>query len=210
MTTRQDRVFNPAEEKRETSRMLGRERQKLRRLGMRDDGSGASRKPGSAFRGKGEGRLRSRRNDAGESRREFPRGTGRLDLGGGVGRGRHRRLGACRAEPYASGPVAGGGGFGTRSDLLEKPACIDEAQLAQVEALDSRYPFPVWVAMEYRYMPPIAALIGEIRHGETLGNLVSVSIREHRFPFLRKVNDWNRFNRYTGAPWWRNVAIFSI
>ena len=26
-----------------------------------------------------------------------------------------------------------------------------------------------------------------------------LSIREHRFPFLEKVNDWNRFNRYSGG-----------
>ena len=25
------------------------------------------------------------------------------------------------------------------------------------------------------------------------------SIREHRFPFLQKVNDWNRFNQYSGG-----------
>ncbi len=26
-----------------------------------------------------------------------------------------------------------------------------------------------------------------------------LTIREHRFPFLHKVGDWNRFNRYTGG-----------
>ena len=29
--------------------------------------------------------------------------------------------------------------------------------------------------------------------------MVMLAIREHRFPFLMKVGDWNRFNRYTGG-----------
>ena len=47
-------------------------------------------------------------------------------------------------------------------------------------------------------MPPTTALLNEIRSG-TVGNVKMVSIREHRFPFLQKVDDWNRFNRNTGG-----------
>src|SRR6185312_6178384 len=36
-------------------------------------------------------------------------------------------------------------------------------------------------------------------HGGRVGRLQMLSIREHRFPFLRKVGDWNRFNRNTGG-----------
>ncbi len=52
----------------------------------------------------------------------------------------------------------------------------------------------VWVGMEYRFMPSIARLIQEVDIG-TLGAPKMLSIREHRFPFLRKVGHWNRFNR---------------
>jgi predicted dehydrogenase len=52
--------------------------------------------------------------------------------------------------------------------------------------------------MEYRYMPPVAELIDEVRKGTT-GMLRMLSIREHRFPFLPKVGDWNRFNARTGG-----------
>ncbi|MBX9730716.1 MAG: gfo/Idh/MocA family oxidoreductase, partial [Sphingomonas sp.] len=55
-----------------------------------------------------------------------------------------------------------------------------------------------WTAMEYRYMPPAAEFIAEI-HGGRIGALKMLSIREHRFPFLPKVGDWNRFNRNTGG-----------
>ncbi len=83
--------------------------------------------------------------------------------------------------------------------LLEKPACTELSQVAELRALASTYPAPLWVAMEYRYMPPIARLIDEIRVGRATGPLAMLSLREHRFPFLVKVGDWNRFNRYTGG-----------
>ncbi|KAE8683780.1 hypothetical protein F3Y22_tig00111166pilonHSYRG00005 [Hibiscus syriacus] len=47
-------------------------------------------------------------------------------------------------------------------------------------------------------MPPVAKLIDLVKDG-TLGQVKMVAIREHRFPFLVKVNNWNRFNAYTGG-----------
>jgi predicted dehydrogenase len=45
---------------------------------------------------------------------------------------------------------------------------------------------------------PVARLIEEVRAG-TAGRLRMLAIREHRFPFLPKVGDWNRFARNTGG-----------
>jgi myo-inositol 2-dehydrogenase/D-chiro-inositol 1-dehydrogenase len=56
----------------------------------------------------------------------------------------------------------------------------------------------VWVGMEYRYMQAVGRLIDAVRSG-TVGRLWMIAIREHRFPFLTKVDDWNRFNRNTGG-----------
>ena len=47
-------------------------------------------------------------------------------------------------------------------------------------------------------MPPVQALLDAVRTGEA-GRLQMLSIREHRFPFLPKVGDWNRFSRRTGG-----------
>ena len=47
-------------------------------------------------------------------------------------------------------------------------------------------------------MPPAQRLIEEIAKG-TPGQQHMVAIREHRFPFLPKIGDWNRFNRRTGG-----------
>jgi predicted dehydrogenase len=51
--------------------------------------------------------------------------------------------------------------------------------------------------MEYRYMPPIAALVAEAE--AATGGVRMLSIREHRFPFLPKVGGWNRFDARTGG-----------
>ncbi|MEM1267506.1 MAG: Gfo/Idh/MocA family oxidoreductase, partial [Pseudomonadota bacterium] len=82
--------------------------------------------------------------------------------------------------------------------LCEKPLGLTEAECREIEDQAAGRPAPVWVAMEYRYMPPIARLIEEVRAG-TAGRLAMVSIREHRFPFLEKVGSWNRFNATSGG-----------
>ena len=82
--------------------------------------------------------------------------------------------------------------------LVEKPVCTRVDDIAALSQKAARHKAPIWVAMEYRYMPPVAELIGEVRKG-TIGRLQMLSIREHRFPFLPKVGDWNRFNERTGG-----------
>ena len=77
--------------------------------------------------------------------------------------------------------------------MVEKPLFIREDEAARVAALD----LPVWVAMEYRYMPAIARFLDRIE--AATGGATMLTIREHRFPFLPKVGGWNRFNRNTGG-----------
>ena len=81
--------------------------------------------------------------------------------------------------------------------LCEKPLFTDPADAPRLAALRAAYPAPIWVAMEYRYMPPVAHLIAQA--GVATGGIKMLSIREHRFPFLEKVGDWNRFNRNSGG-----------
>ncbi|GAA4647597.1 hypothetical protein GCM10023115_55590 [Pontixanthobacter gangjinensis] len=82
--------------------------------------------------------------------------------------------------------------------LLEKPFCttVDDAVTLARQMRD--YDPLVWVGLEYRYMPPVARFIERVQSGET-GAVKMFYIREHRFPFLEKVGDWNRFNRNTGG-----------
>lgn len=83
--------------------------------------------------------------------------------------------------------------------LVEKPLCITVSDCKKVvNAAKSRPDMLVQVGLEYRYMPPVAKLIDVVKAG-ILGNVKMVAIREHRFPFLVKVNNWNRFNCNTGG-----------
>jgi predicted dehydrogenase len=81
--------------------------------------------------------------------------------------------------------------------LVEKPVYTHEDEAATLTQLAEAYGAPIWVAMEYRYMPPVARFRDMVE--AATGGIKMLTIREHRFPFLEKVGDWNRFNRNTGG-----------
>ena len=82
--------------------------------------------------------------------------------------------------------------------LCEKPLCTTASDCEILIDLAEGYDGVIWVGLEYRYMPAVAALLDQLRHG-FVGDVQMVAIREHRFPFLVKVGDWNRFNKYSGG-----------
>lgn len=81
--------------------------------------------------------------------------------------------------------------------LVEKPVAVSRAQHeALVDlSLSSNFGPHIWVAMEYRYIPAIAKLLSLL---PTIGDLKMVTIRENRYPFLHKVEAWNRDRTKTG------------
>jgi len=85
-----------------------------------------------------------------------------------------------------------------RAILVEKPLCTTVADAAAIRDAAADYPGVFWVGLEYRYMPPVHRAIEIAQSGE-LGTLAMVAIREHRHPFLMKVDNWNRFNENTGG-----------
>ena len=81
--------------------------------------------------------------------------------------------------------------------LIEKPLCTTISDCEKViEKAQDRC--KIWVGLEYRYIPAIAELIQNVSTG-VIGPVRMVAIREHRFPFLEKVGNWNRFNENTGG-----------
>ncbi|MEM9716149.1 MAG: Gfo/Idh/MocA family oxidoreductase [Pseudomonadota bacterium] len=81
--------------------------------------------------------------------------------------------------------------------LCEKPLYTDPADLDRIKRIRDNYKAPIWVAMEYRYMPPVTRLIEQV--DDATGGTKMLTITEHRFPFLPKVDNWNRFNAKSGG-----------
>ena len=82
--------------------------------------------------------------------------------------------------------------------LCEKPLCTTFDDARAVAQAAAGYDRVFWTGMEYRYMPPAAEFIAQV-HAGRVGTLRMLSIREHRFPFLVKIGDWNRFAANTGG-----------
>lgn len=82
--------------------------------------------------------------------------------------------------------------------LVEKPMCTTIADCREVVAQSKNRGAVTWVGLEYRYMPSIDHLLNQLGSG-IIGDLKMISIREHRFPFLVKVDNWNRFTANTGG-----------
>ena len=85
--------------------------------------------------------------------------------------------------------------------LVEKPLCTTVEHCREAIERSEATEVPgrvIWMGLEYRYMPPTQRVLSEVRAG-TVGEVQMVAIREHRFPFLVKVGDWNRFTRNTGG-----------
>jgi predicted dehydrogenase len=85
--------------------------------------------------------------------------------------------------------------------LIEKPLCTTAQDCTELISLERETQRPgrvVWVGLEYRFMAPTMQLLAHARSG-VLGSMRMLAIREHRFPFLVKVQDWNRFSANTGG-----------
>ncbi|MEI6403346.1 MAG: Gfo/Idh/MocA family oxidoreductase, partial [Actinomycetota bacterium] len=82
--------------------------------------------------------------------------------------------------------------------MVEKPMCTTIDDCLDVRRWAADRAALTWVGLEYRFMPTVAALLDQLCTG-VCGTTRMVSIREHRFPFLVKVGNWNRFTENTGG-----------
>ncbi len=83
--------------------------------------------------------------------------------------------------------------------FLEKPIATSVDDAYEVCRLASTHSRPVRFGLQYRYKAIYAAAIREVFDQRNVGRVHSVNMLEHRFPFLDKVGQWNKFDRYTGG-----------
>lgn len=82
--------------------------------------------------------------------------------------------------------------------LVEKPLCTTIEHCREVIEVSKSHEGLSFVGLEYSYMPPIKRVITDTEAGR-IGSVRMVAIRDHRYPFLRKVDNWNRFTANTGG-----------
>ena len=83
--------------------------------------------------------------------------------------------------------------------LLEKPMATTIADAAAIRQRAADYPAVFQVGLQYRHKAHYAEAIYEALTRQSLGHIKLVNIVEHRLPFLDKVNQWNKFSRYSGG-----------
>ena len=83
--------------------------------------------------------------------------------------------------------------------FLEKPMATTVADAYEILKISQDYPAVLQIGLQYRYKAMYVEAIHEAQERKSLGDLKMISILEHRFTFLDKVNQWNKFSKYSGG-----------
>jgi predicted dehydrogenase len=83
--------------------------------------------------------------------------------------------------------------------LLEKPMATTVADAHEIVTIAADYSAVLQIGLQYRYKAMYVEAIHEAQERKSLGEMKMISILEHRIPFLDKVNQWNKFSKYSGG-----------
>lgn len=83
--------------------------------------------------------------------------------------------------------------------FLEKPMATSIGDARDMFDACEGYETFVQVGLQYRYKSQYVEALHELRQRKSLGFLKTISLSEHRPPFLDKVDQWNKFNQNTGG-----------
>jgi myo-inositol 2-dehydrogenase/D-chiro-inositol 1-dehydrogenase len=83
--------------------------------------------------------------------------------------------------------------------LLEKPMATTLPDAYEILRIARRYSAVLQVGLQYRYKPIYVEAIHEALVRRSIGEVKTITILEHREPFLDKVKQWNKFSAYSGG-----------
>jgi myo-inositol 2-dehydrogenase / D-chiro-inositol 1-dehydrogenase len=83
--------------------------------------------------------------------------------------------------------------------LLEKPMATNLRDAYEIWQIAQNYPKVLQIGLQYRYKPIYVEAIHEAKVRRSLGELHTITILEHREPFLDKVKQWNKFSKFSGG-----------
>jgi myo-inositol 2-dehydrogenase / D-chiro-inositol 1-dehydrogenase len=82
--------------------------------------------------------------------------------------------------------------------LLEKPLATNVQDAYTITQIAESYNAVFQIGLQYRYKSISVESIYETMERQSIGNVRLISMQEHRIPFLDKVNQWNKFAKYSG------------
>ena len=83
--------------------------------------------------------------------------------------------------------------------FVEKPMATSLTDGAEILRLSDNYSTFIQVGMQYRYKAQYVDAFHEVKSLNSLGAVKTISMSEYRPPFLDKVEQWNKFNEYSGG-----------
>lgn len=83
--------------------------------------------------------------------------------------------------------------------FLEKPMATKIDEAAQIVEIADNYESFIQIGLQYRYKAQYAETLHEVLSRDTLGDVKTISMSEYRPPFLDKVDQWNKFNEFSGG-----------
>lgn len=82
--------------------------------------------------------------------------------------------------------------------LIEKPMATTLDDALYLANAARRHPAVIQMGMQYRYKSQYQLALQTLRAG-SLGDIKMVSMSEYRPPFLNKIDQWNKFEKYSGG-----------
>lgn len=83
--------------------------------------------------------------------------------------------------------------------LLEKPMATTLKDANEIVQMTKDYDAVFQIGLQYRYKAIYNESIYEAHERKSLGEIKTISILEHRIPFLDKVSQWNKFTKFSGG-----------
>jgi predicted dehydrogenase len=83
--------------------------------------------------------------------------------------------------------------------FLEKPMATTIKDAYEIMQIANGYKAVFQIGLQYRYKSIYVETIYEALERGSVGDIKTISILEHRIPFLDKVNQWNKFSKYSGG-----------
>lgn len=83
--------------------------------------------------------------------------------------------------------------------LLEKPMATTIKDAYEITQIAKNYNGVFQIGLQYRYKAIYIEAIHEALVRKSIGDIKMINILEHRIPFLDKVNQWNKFSKYSGG-----------